>query len=51
MKKVLLEIPDDQVELYEEYVQWVKDTKNERIMVHNTKMFMAMIKIMLKKDK
>ena len=55
MKKVLIEIPDEHVMLYEEYVQFVKKEKNEMVMPYNTKMFLAMIKILLdseqKKDK
>lgn len=47
MKKVLIEIPDEHVMLYEEYVQFVKKEKNEMVMPYNTKMFLAMIKILL----
>ena len=51
MKKVLIEVPDEYVELYEEYVEYVKREKNEMIMPHNSRMFIAMIKIMLNKNK
>ena len=50
MKRVLLNIPDDQVDLYEEYVQFIKQEKNEMIMPYNTKMFLAMIRILLNKE-